>query len=194
MPQISAPPLCLLHWPHKKSSHSVCFHTWLSSPAGCQTAEQNIPKNMYFSPSIFWSTLALNSANGCAFFWVTGFTDYKSWKRRYINCGPDLYSSSSTALFHPGTVIARASESMKGTWDEKKGEEVAFIDPFVSYSPWHLPWLARLCENLLHTPYSRGGPVQRWRLWKQAPYPKPTSKALMFFQPGNYLDLGFFTQ
>lgn len=54
-------------------------------------------------------------------FRVTGFTNYKSWKRRHMNCDPHLHSSCSTALFHPGAVIARASESTKGTWDEKKG-------------------------------------------------------------------------
>lgn len=62
-----------------------------------------------------------NTSKWACIFWVTGFTNYKSWKRRHMNCDPHLHSSCSTALFHPGAVIARASESTKGTWDEKKG-------------------------------------------------------------------------
>ena len=73
----------------------------------------------------------------------------------------------------------------------KEEEEVAFIDPFVSYSLWHLPWLARVCENLLQTLYSRGGPVQRWHLWKQASHPKPRSKALTFFPASEIFVFGF---
>jgi len=97
------------------------------------------------------------------------------------------------------TLVQRQSELLEACGQlgmkRKEEEEVAFIDHFVSYSLWHLLWLARVCENLLQTLYGRGGPVQRWHLWKQASRPKPRSKPLMFFQPGKYLDLdlGFFT-
>lgn len=73
----------------------------------------------------------------------------------------------------------------------KEEEEVPFINPFVSYSLWHLPWLAGVCENFLQTLCSRGGPVQRWHLWKQASRPKPRSKALIFFPASEKFVCGF---
>lgn len=120
MPHISAPLLYLLHWPCKKSSHSLCFHTWLSSPPGCQTAEQNTPKNI-FSPSISWSTLAQKSA-------IIGFTDHK--KKKKISELWSWLSSCSTVLFYPGAVTARACKGMEGAWKERRKRQ-PLVTPYL---------------------------------------------------------------
>lgn len=56
-----------------------------------------------------------------------------------MNHSPDLHSSSSTALFHAGVVIARASECLKGTWDKNKGERKGEIEPLylIVCDFWH---------------------------------------------------------
>lgn len=185
MLHISAPLLHLLHWPHKKSSHSLCFHTWLSSPPGCQTAEQNTPKNIHFSPSISWRTLARKPA----IFEVTGFADYKKKKKV-----PELWSwlsSCSTVLFHPGAVIARASKGMKGTRKERRKRQHLVIPYLIACDichglTEHVKTPCRHCTG--EVGLSRGDtneskPHTQTLDWK---------KALMFFQHRKYLDLGFF--
>lgn len=152
MPQISAPPLLLLHWPCKKSSYSVCFHTWLSSSAGCQNAEQNVPKNIYpfLSPP-----LALRLVNGCAFSGSMGLLIRKADKEEtWI---PDVHSSCCTALFHPRRSFLKLKFLEVKRQEE---EEISFIDSFAIHSLWHLPSSARLQETPLPPPADNE--QQRW--------------------------------